>query len=95
MKKINANLSAVIHRFPHRKDLIKQLFLKSRAFQDICEDYRKCRDALLYLVQSDKDEGSASAKEYALLLNELEAEIGETIAEHLKSGAAGLAGKEE
>jgi len=86
MKNINANLSAVISRFPDREDVLKWLFLKSADFQGICEDYRKCHDALLHLAKSDKDNASALVKEYALLLNELEAEILETLDEYNQSG---------
>ena len=94
MNKINANLSAVINRFPDREDVLKWLFLKSRDFQGICEDYHKCQDALLHLSRSDKINTSALLKEYALLLDELEAEIIEKLDETLNSGTAGVSGKQ-
>jgi len=93
MNKINANLSAVINRFPDREDVLKWLFLKSRDFQGICEDYHKCQEALLHLARSDKVNASALLKEYALLLDELEAEIMEKLDEYL-SGIAGVSGKQ-
>ncbi len=93
MNKINASLSAVINRFPDREDVLKWLFLKSRDFQGICDDYHKCQDALLHLARSDKDNALALLKEYALLLNELEAEIIEKLDEYLQSGTAGVSGK--
>ena len=93
MNKINANLSAVINRFPDREDNLKWLFLKSKDFQGICEDYHKCKDALLHLARSDKANASALLKEYALLLNELEAEIIEKLDEYFKSGSVGVSGK--
>ncbi len=93
MNKINANLSAVINRFPDRENVLKWLFLKSSDFQGICEDYHKCQDALLHLARSDKVNASALLKEYALLLDELEAEIMEKLDEYL-SGIAGVSGKQ-
>lgn len=94
MNKINANLSAVINRFPDREEVLKCLFLKSRDFQGICEDYHKCQEALLQLARSDKVNASALLKEYALLLDELEAEIIEKLDETLNSGIAGVSGKQ-
>jgi hypothetical protein len=81
MKKIHADLFAVISRFPDREKTLKQLFLKNTDFQGICKDYRKCQDALIFLARSDKENTSAACKEYALLLNELEAEIMEKLDE--------------
>jgi len=75
MNKIHADLFVVINRFPNRKKTLKQLFLKNTDFKEICEDYRKCQDALLHLARSDKDDASAFRKEYALLLKDLESEI--------------------
>lgn len=75
MKKKYTDLFALIHRFPDREEALNRLFFRSTNFQEICEDYRKCQDALLYLARSDNDNTSASWKEYALLLKELESEI--------------------
>ncbi len=82
MKKIHADLFAVINRFPDQEDALKRLFLRSTDFQGICEDYRKCQDALLHLARSDNDDASASWKEYAMLLKELESEIIEYLNEN-------------
>ena len=93
MNKINANLSAVIKRFPDREDSLKWLFLQSSDFQGICDDYHKCQEALLHLARSDKDKASALIKEYAHLLKELETEIIETLDEFNQGRAGGVSGK--
>jgi len=93
MNKINANLSAVIKRFPDREDVLKWLFLKSRDFQGICEDYHKCQEALLQITGSEKDHASCLVREYARLLKELEAEIMETLDEFNQRRGGDVSGK--
>ena len=75
MKKIHTDLFAVINRFPDRKEIIKKLFLKSKAFQGMCEDYRLCQDALDFWTRSENKNAAKPREDYSVLINELEAEI--------------------
>ncbi len=83
MNVIYTDLFAVIKRFPDRKELLKNLFRKSQDFQGICEDYRKCRDALVFWSQSDKKNAAAPREEYAALLRDLELEIIQKLDENI------------
>ena len=72
MAVIQTNL---IKRFPNRKKTIKRLFKESESFQAICEDYRKCSEALHHWNESAADEAPARRDEYTALLLDLETEI--------------------
>ena len=82
MDKVHADLSAVINRFPDLREAIRKLFLKSKRFQSVCQDYRNCRDAWFYWSRSDHPEAAASAEDYSALITELEAEILESLNEN-------------
>jgi hypothetical protein len=75
MTVIQISLFAVAKRFPDRTDAVKRLFRKSETFQAVCEDYRKCAEALLHWNQSASEEAPARREEYEVLLQDLEAEI--------------------
>lgn len=75
MNKIHADLFAVISRFPDRRNALLAMFLKSKDFRDMCEDYRKCQDALTFWAQSDKKNAAVPREEYKSLMNELASEI--------------------
>jgi len=75
MTVIQTGLFSVMERFPDRKDAVKRLFRESEAFQTVCEDYRKCAEALRYWNESASEEAPARREEYAALLKDLEAEI--------------------
>jgi hypothetical protein len=75
MTVITTSVFNVVKRFPYRKDAVKRLFNKSETFQAICEDYRKCAVALEHWKYSTSEEAPARREEYATLLQDLEAEI--------------------
>jgi hypothetical protein len=75
MTVIQTTLFSVVKRFPGRKDTIKRLFRESDAFQTVCEDYRKCVEALRHWNESASDEAPARREEYSALLRDLETEI--------------------
>ena len=83
MNKIHADLFAVMIRFPDCKEALKKLFLKSKEFQGMCEDYRKCREALDYWNQPEIKHGLIHREEYAALLQELESEIIQKLDENI------------
>ena len=72
MPVIQTNL---IKRFPNRKETIKRLFKESENFKAICEDYRKCSEALHHWNESAADEAPARRDEYTAFLLDLETEI--------------------
>ena len=82
MDKVHPDLSAVINRFPDRRESLRRLFLKSKRFQSVCEDYRNCRDAWFFWSRSDQKGAAAAVEEYTTLLGELEAEILECLDEN-------------
>ena len=75
MPVIQTSVFPVLKRFPNRKDTVKQLFKENENFQSVCEDYRRCAEALQHWNESDSEEASARREEYAALLRDLEAEI--------------------
>ena len=82
MDQVHEDLMAVIRRLPEHAHVLKKHFLGNRKFQSMCEDYRKCHDALTYWTKSQKEESRGPRKEYAALLAELEAEIVEFLDGH-------------
>ncbi len=81
MSVIQTSLFSVITRFPDRKDEVIRLFRESESFQTVCDDYRRCVEALEYWNQSDSEEAPIRRDEYAALLVDLEAEILEHLSE--------------
>ena len=75
MPVIQTSIFTVIERFPDHKDSIKLLYRESKTFQTICDDYRQCAEALKRWNQLSSEEAHAREKEYAELLQDLEAEI--------------------
>ena len=68
-------LSIALDRFPDRRDAIAQLDKENMTFQTLCNDYRKCKLALRYWIQSEKDGAEYRREEYETLQRELEGEI--------------------
>jgi hypothetical protein len=68
-------LSLIMDRFPEERQAVRHLFLESRSFQSLCEDYRECLAALQRWQQSTSEEAPARQYEYAILLLELEQEV--------------------
>ena len=75
MTVIQKGLFPVMERFPNHKDTVKQLFRESETFRAMCEDYVRCDEALRYWNQVESEEASTCREEYATLLQDLEAEI--------------------
>ena len=75
MPVIQTSIFTVIERFPDHKDSILQFFKEHQNFQIICDDYRLCAESLKRWNQSTSKEASVRRKEYADLMQELEAEI--------------------
>ena len=67
-------MTPIFAQFPDRKDTVKHLFRESETFQSVCEDYRRCAEAMQHWNQSASVETPARREEYAALLRDLELE---------------------
>ncbi len=68
------------HLSMHR-DILQKRYLTSKKLQSICEDYRRCHDALAFWMNPDNKNSVKLQAEYSGLLLELEAEIMEILNE--------------
>ena len=75
MTVINSSVFHVLEQFPGRGDEIKRLFRENPEFHSICEDYRRCAEAMHHWLQSKDREALARTREYAFLRQELMDEI--------------------
>ena len=72
---VYTGLPTVLSRFPDHQETIKRLFREKETFQTLCEDYRKCLEALKYWNRCSSPDAPKRRAEYSDLLEELEAEI--------------------
>jgi hypothetical protein len=79
MPVVQTSLFAVSKRFPDRMNAIKRLFRENEVFQGLCEDYRRCAEAVEHWKRSTSEEASLLRKEYEALLRDLETEIMERL----------------
>lgn len=77
MAVIHPGIFQVIKLFPDSKSTIIGLFNSDDTFKSMCEDYRKCDDALQYWRRFDSNEAVQRIEEYNALLRILESEIGQ------------------
>ena len=77
---------AIIQLLPDREKSIKRLYKESELFRDLCEDYKKCAEALKHWNASNLKEAADRREEYATLLRELEADILQGINDFNKTG---------
>lgn len=75
MTVIHPSLFKVIKRFPERRDEIRHLLDHSEVFRNMCEDYRQCKEAILYWSDQGSEESLVRTSEYMELLQDLETEI--------------------
>lgn len=81
MSVIQQSLLTICDRFPDRVETIKALFNNDESFNTLCEDYRRCADALQHWKQSLDENAPMRVDEYEVLLQELEEEILQTVNE--------------
>jgi len=72
---IQTGIFTLIKRFPEHMDSLKLLYRESETFHTICEDYRRCTEALKRWDQSASEDAPALRVEYKDLLHDLELEI--------------------
>jgi len=75
MTVIKSSVFNILEKFPGRIDDIKRLLRENRDFQTICEDYRRCAEALNHWSQSNEKEAPIRRQEYEQLFQELMDEI--------------------
>ena len=78
---IQPGLFAILQRFPQYRDALRHLYLNSESFQSICDDYRKCSNALRHWTQSKHEEAPVRCSEYLELLRDLESEVKQYLGE--------------
>ena len=81
MPVVQTSLSIVLSSFPDHQDKIKSLFREDETFRSLCEDYRKCFQALKHWNQSASEEALVRREEYGNLLQDLSEEILQSLKE--------------
>lgn len=84
MPVIQTGLFTLYERFPEYKEAIKAQFELSKNFRNLCSDYRRCLTALQHWNRSAADEAALRQREYQSLLQELEEEVLQHLAGHLR-----------
>ena len=79
MSVIHHSLFLVMQRFPSDKDCLGRLYQYSKPFQALCDDYRKCVDAIEYWSRSESSKAGERVSEYKELKDSLEDEIKERL----------------
>jgi hypothetical protein len=68
-------LSLVTNALPGRDSLIERAYRANSSFRSLCQDYRKCAEALERWRRSEVSASFSRAQEYAELLASLAQEI--------------------
>lgn len=79
MSVIHPGLFLIMQRFPSRREALRRMYLSSPSFQTLCDDYRKCAQALNHWTRSGHALAPERARDYQELLRSLETEIEELI----------------
>lgn len=79
MSVIHPGLFLIMRKFPSHKDHLRRLYLRSESFQTLCDDYKKCVDAMARWLPSGPEQVPQRSDEYLELMIELESEIEELI----------------
>ena len=70
----------MMDRFPEHATEARRLFKEDENFRTLCEDYRRCREALCFWIgfigsETGRTEAEERRQEYTELQQDLEAEI--------------------
>jgi hypothetical protein len=82
-----AGLASVLEKFPEEAARIRELFQQSPSFHSLCEDYRDCLAAWHYWRQAASEEAPTLGQSYAELLQELEQEVRQYLAQEQAPGS--------
>ena len=78
------DLDKVIERFPEHGALIRRLVLQDITFRELCEDYFAACSSHAWFQSAG--EPRPEVEEYALLIQQLEGEIADTLHGRLRGG---------
>jgi hypothetical protein len=81
MTVIYPDLYLMLERFPKHKESLRLLYRDSESFRLICQEYRKCLEAVRYWASIENPEALDRHREYKMLLQELELEIVNSLTE--------------
>lgn len=79
MSVIHHSLFLVMHRFSSNKEVLGHLYQRSAYFKALCDDYRKCVEAIEYWCKSENSKAGERVNEYEKLRESLEDEIKECL----------------
>ncbi len=79
MPVIPSSVFFVMKKFPEDRAVIQRLFKSDDEFLMLCDDYWRCKEALVYWNMSTSDHAPLRISEYQSLLKELENEIMRTV----------------
>lgn len=79
MTVIKPGLFLIMQQCPSHKNLLRRMYLGSRSFQILCDDYQKCVEAQKYWAQSNADQAPERSNEYRDMMEDIETEIKERI----------------
>ncbi len=79
MSVITHSLFLVIQRFPLDKESLILMYQYSGPFQALCDDYRKCMEAIEHWSRSESRHAGERVSEYGELKSSLEEEIKERL----------------
>lgn len=79
---IETGIFTLFERFPDRKTAIRAQYSRNPTFRTLCEDHRKCREAVSYWSRSEDKDAALRLREYEDLMWELEDEITAVLGDH-------------
>lgn len=79
MAVIQNGIFTLNERFPDKIESIRSLRKKSETFRTLCDDHRKCCEAIDYWGRKDGSVAFQRWQEYDALVQDLEAEISELL----------------
>lgn len=91
MTRATDTLCLLREAFPGRDRLVEDAYRGNRPFRELCDDYRRCRNALENWRRQEDESTEERSREYTELLSELAAEI-EVWLQAMETGSYGPRG---
>jgi hypothetical protein len=79
MTVIKPGLFLIMRQCPSHKNMLRRMYLDSRSFQTLCDDYQKCLEAQEYWAQSTAIQAQERSNEYREMMQGIKIEIKERI----------------
>jgi hypothetical protein len=80
---VQTGIFSLYAAFPDKREAIRDLYEKSETFKTLCEDHRKCAEAIRYWKRKKGDVALERRQEYGALIQDLKEEISEFLKETL------------